>query len=56
MKRLFQVKNEFFEEKKEAKKFRDANGGVVSKGPDHWRFGIKLSGTTHSNGNVKRKF
>jgi hypothetical protein len=35
MKRLFQVKNEYFDNKPAAKEFRNANGGHVSKGPDH---------------------
>lgn len=39
MKRLFQVGGEFFANKPEAKQYRDANGGHVSIGPDHWRFG-----------------
>jgi hypothetical protein len=37
--KLFSVKDTFFDNKKDAKKFRDTlEGAVVSKGPDHWRY------------------
>lgn len=39
MKRLFQVGNEYFGTKKQAKEYRDINGGHVSVGPDHYKYG-----------------
>lgn len=39
MKRLFEVNGKYFEAKMEAKKYRDANSGHVSKGPDHNDYG-----------------
>jgi hypothetical protein len=38
MLRLFAVGKEYFDNKVKAKQYRDANGGHVSKGPDHRRF------------------
>jgi hypothetical protein len=57
MKRLFQVGGEYFETKVAAKAARGpaADGKVVSKGPDHWSYGLKGTTTTHSNAPKKRK-
>lgn len=57
MKRLFQVGNEFFESKKAAKAARGEykpGGAHVTKGPDHWSFGVRKVGTTHSNAMRKK--
>ena len=42
MKRLFQVKREYFGNKMKAKAYRDKYGGHVSKGPDHRNYGLHL--------------
>lgn len=46
---LFTVKNMPFDNKLAAKDFRDANGGCVSIGKDHWRYGLKGNAKTHSH-------
>ena len=57
-KRLFQVGNDYFTAKADAKAARGPytpSGPTVAKGPDHWAFGVKKVGTTHSNSPVKKK-
>lgn len=55
MKRLFQVEQDhgdvfYAQSKAAAKEMRDANpGSCVSKGPDHWRYGVKGNPRTHSH-------
>ena len=47
MKRLFQVKSNYFDNKMKAKAYRDEHGGHVSKGPDHRNYGLHLQPKTH---------
>jgi len=46
---LFTVKNVAFSNKADAKAFRAINGGCVSIGKDHWRYGLKGNPKTHSH-------
>jgi len=46
---LFTVKNESFDNKQAAKAFRNINGGCVSIGKDHWRYGLSGNAKTHSH-------
>lgn len=57
MKRLFQVSGEYFDSKQAAKAARGEfkpGGAHVTKGPDHWAFGVHKTGTTHSNAPKKK--
>lgn len=57
MKRLFQVGDEHFDSKPAAKAARGKfvpGGPHVTKGPDHWSFGLRKVGTTHSNAPKKK--
>ena len=47
MLRLWEVSGVPFEDKKEAKVYRDEHGGVVSKGKDHKDFGVKHGNSIH---------
>ena len=50
MKRLFEFDGVFFDNKEAAKVIRNARGcGVIRKGPDHWRYGVKGNPRTHSH-------
>lgn len=51
MKELFVVKGVSFESKKEAKEYRDKNGGHVSKGRDHRLYGVKGVPSKHPKRN-----
>lgn len=58
MKRLFTVNGKHFDSKADAKAERGKfiqGGSCVSRGPDHWRFGLKRTGTTHSNQALKKR-
>ena len=55
MKRIFQVGDQYFETKSAAKAARGETQFTVAKGPDHWAFGVKKVGTTHSNQPKKKK-
>ncbi len=47
--KLFEVDGVYFDNKSQAKAHRAANGGKVSKGPDHRMYGVKGNPKTHSH-------
>lgn len=47
--KLFEVDGVYFDNKAQAKAHRAAHGGRVSKGPDHWLYGIKGNQKTHAH-------
>lgn len=66
MKRLFEVNGQYFEKKDDARAERgplikgkddqpDHYRWPISKGPDHWRYGLIGTSTTHSNHLTKKR-
>jgi hypothetical protein len=49
MKRLFELNGEYYDNKAYAKTLRDLVGGVIHKGPDHWKYGVKAIARAHSH-------
>jgi hypothetical protein len=45
--RLFRVATKYFSNKRDAKAYRNEHGGHVSKGEDHWLFGVKREPSHH---------